>query len=97
MHGRGRLRVYASSREERAVDKAAGCEGRGAGGQRKGGLKRDPYSSLLEALPIHKDKEGYGASPTRLPDLNFYAGVSLRGWKETFDRSEPPTLLLWSV
>ena len=28
------------------------------------------------------------------PDLNFYAGVLGRGWKETFDRSEPPTLLV---
>ena len=46
MHGRGRLRVYASSREEDAVDKAAGCEGRGAGGQRGGASTRDPYPSL---------------------------------------------------
>ena len=29
-----------------AVDKAAGCETRGAGGQRRGASKRDPYVSL---------------------------------------------------
>jgi hypothetical protein len=32
--------------------------------------------------------------PSHSPNPNFYAGVSLRGWKETFDHSEPPTLLV---
>ena len=41
-----------------------------------------------------ESSQGHGDLCFAPPDLNFYAGVSLRGWKETFDRSEPPTLLV---
>ena len=38
VNGLGKLGVSGSQREEDAVDKAAGCETRGRGGQRKRGL-----------------------------------------------------------
>ena len=37
-------------------------------------------------------KQGHGDLCFAPPELNFYAGVLGRGWKETFDRSEPPAL-----
>ena len=39
-------------------------------------------------------KEGHGDLCFAPHDPIFYAGVLGRGWKETFDRSEPPTLLV---
>ena len=47
-----------------------------------------------DSLWRYNAKEGHGDLCFAPHDPIFYAGVLGRGWKETFDRSEPPMLLV---